>query len=116
MRPERFCLVDYYRYEFAKNHDWYLHCYAAALVHEATHGSVYSHYVPVLERNRLRIERLCRTEEIRFLRRLDTPDRCWSEQIAGAFNEQWFSDYYNRPWFSRAISRWKRIAEVKKRG
>ena len=76
------------RYNFPKDHDWYLRCYAATLVHEATHGAIYSRYIGHTRRNRLRIERLCHTETLRFLRRLDKPDRVWSEQIAGVFDEE----------------------------
>jgi hypothetical protein len=113
-RPGRFCVVDFTRFDFAKDHDWYLRCYAAALVHEATHGALYSRYVGYTRRNRLRIERLCHSEELRFLKRLDTPDRYWSVQIAGVFNEQYYSQYYGANWFSRLRTIRQRISDVRR--
>jgi hypothetical protein len=105
--------VDYLRYDFSSDHDWCLYCYASALVHEATHGAVYSHYVGITRRNYLRIEALCTTEERRFLARLDTPERCWSQQIA-EFDEQYFLRYYNESWLSRIAGLWRRISEARK--
>ena len=112
-RVGRFCCVDYTRYDFGKDHDWYLRCYAAALVHEATHGAIYSRHVGYTRRSRLRIEKLCHTEELRFLRRLDTPDQLWSEQIAGSFNEQYYLQYYRAGLFSRVRTIRQRIREVR---
>jgi hypothetical protein len=114
-RVGRFCCVDFARYDFAKDRDWYLRGYAATLVHEATHGAMYSRYIGYTGYRRLRIERLCRAEELRFLRRLDTPDRPWSEQIVGPFDEQYFLQYYGANLLSRVRIMCKRIAEVRKR-
>jgi hypothetical protein len=98
----------------AKDHDWYLYCYASTLVHEATHGAIYSGYVTYTKRNRLRIEKLCHTEERRFLQNLDAPDRSWPDQIAGVFDEQYFLQYFSANWLSRVRIIWKRISEVRK--
>lgn len=113
-RLGRVCMVDFSRYDFAKDHDWYLHSYASTLVHEATHGEVYSRYVTYSKHNRLRIEKLCHTEERRFLRALDTPDRSWSDQIAGVFDEQYFVQYFSANFLSRARILRKRVSEVRK--
>src|SRR5262249_5862184 len=110
----RMCEVDYNRYDFATNHDWYLRCYASTLVHEATHGEIFSRYVIGSVRNRLRIEKLCHSEERRFLRRLDTPDRLWSEQIAGEFDEQYYSRYYSAGWLSKRLGVLRRLREVRR--
>lgn len=113
-RLGRFCIIDFSRYDFTKNHDWYLHCYASTLVHEATHGAVYSDYVGYTKRNRLRIEKLCHTEERRFLKKLDEPDRAWSEQIAGTFDEEYFLKYFSKNWLSRLGTILKRISELRR--
>lgn len=110
----RSCDVDFTRYDFVKDHDWYLYCYASTLVHEATHGAVYSGFVSYTKRNRLRIEKLCHTEERRFLKNLDVPGRAWSDQIAGVFDEQYFLNYFSTSWLSRLRIRMKRISEVRK--
>jgi hypothetical protein len=114
IRPGRYCHVDYTRYDFAKGHEWYLRSSAATLVHEATHGAVYSRYVAYTRRYRLRIERLCHSEELKFLRRLDTPDRSWSAEIAGVFDEQYFLRYFGATWVSKWRIMGQRISEVRK--
>ena len=113
-RLGRICVVDFSRYDFTKDHDWYLYCYASTLVHEATHGAIYSGYVTYAKRNRLRIEKLCHMEERRFLQKLDVPDRAWSEQILGVFDEEYFLKYFGRNWLSRLRIILKRISEVRK--
>ena len=113
-RLGRFCFIDFTRYDFSKDHDWYLYSYASTLVHEATHGAVYSDYVAYTKRNRLRIEKLCHTEERRFLQNLDVPERAWSEQIAGAFDEQYFLKYFSSNWRSRSRIIKTRISEVRR--
>jgi len=113
-RLGRFCLVDFNRYDFVKDHDWYLYCYASALVHEATHGAIYSACVAHTKRNRLPIEKLCHTEERRFMQNFDVPERAWSDQIPGVFDEQYYLKYFSANWLSRVRSRKKRISEVRK--
>src|ERR1044071_2417959 len=74
-RLARWCAIDYSRYDFTEDQDWSLLSYASALVHEATHGEIFSRYIISSARTRVRIEKLCHTEERRFLRHLDTPQR-----------------------------------------
>ena len=43
------CEIDYNRFDFTKHPEYYLWWYATVLVHEATHGAIYSkqiHYIP----------------------------------------------------------------------
>jgi len=47
--------------------DWLIGYYACVLVHEATHGVICSRGIPYSRELRSRIERLCVTEEQRFL-------------------------------------------------
>ena len=110
----RICNVDYCKYEFDRDHDWYLYCYASTLVHEATHGTICSNYVAYSLRNRCRIERICHREEYRFLHKLDTPERSWSKQIAGEFDPRSWSPYWHSNWLSRARGLWKRASDVRK--
>jgi hypothetical protein len=92
-----------------------LRCYAATLVHESTHGAIYSRYIGNTRGNRLRIERLCYAEQLRFLKRLDTPGRLWSEQIAGVFDENYFVQYYRASRVSQLRTLFRRIADVRNR-
>ena len=43
---------------------------ACTLVHEATHGYLYSHRIPYTKQYRRRVERLCVQEELRFAQRI----------------------------------------------
>jgi hypothetical protein len=112
-RLGRICFVDYGRYELERDHDWYLRCYASALVHEATHGVLYSRFLATTATNRLRIEKLCHLEEKRFLRRQDTPDRCWSDEIVGQFDARWYEQRHRTGRLSNALGLRKRISEVR---
>ena len=113
-RLGRICLLDYRRYRFQENHDWYLYCYASILVHEATHGAINSYYIPDIKPTHLRLEKLCHLEERRFLQRLATENQSWVQKVAGEFDEQYYSEYYNRNWFAKWQKIWKRIRQVRK--
>ena len=114
-RTGHVCQVDFRRYDFGRDAEWYLRSYASALVHEATHGAIYSRYVAYTPKSRCAIERLCHTEEHRFVMRLDTPERRWSEQIIRPFDERrWHASWY-AGFFRRGIRIGERIVEVKRR-
>src|SRR5689334_20548875 len=73
MRFLRICGVDFRRLQFDEGDEaseWWIARYAAVLVHEATHGRLASLWFPYTARTRLRIERICRAEERRFVARL----------------------------------------------
>lgn len=81
------CHVDFGRLDFTRHPEWYLCMYAALLVHEATHGFLRDRGVRRTRRNKMEHERLCRTEENRFLARIVSP---WGEQLRKPFNpESW---------------------------
>ena len=108
------CNVDFRRYDFGRDAEWYLRCYASTLVHEATHGAIYSQHVAYTRKTRSAIEKLCHTEEYKFARRLDTPERCWSEQIIGPFDERrWYSFWYSG-FFRHEIRFWRRVIDVQR--
>jgi len=94
-RAERTCYIDYSRFEFSDNTEWNLWLYASTLVHEATHGAIDSRFVGYTPRLRARIERLCHTEQQRFVRLADTPERSWSDSLLGPFDEtRWHASWY----------------------
>jgi hypothetical protein len=57
----------YHLYPESDDYGWYLARYAALLVHEATHGRIYAFRFPYVKQTRVQIERICRTEQRRFL-------------------------------------------------
>ena len=115
-RSWRSCEVDYRRMNTDReSRDWSLRAYAATLVHEATHGAIYSRYIAYVPRLRARIEKLCVTEANRFVKRLDTPEVCWSESLACPFDEKdWHSSWYI-PYPQRVKMAWQVLREAFRR-
>ena len=102
------CYVDYARFdpEQRRQHpEWYTWLFAASLLHEATHGAIYSRHIQYTPKLRERIERLCRTEERRFATRADTDDRQWSEVLVPPFNVE----RYRASW---RLTRWQRMKQL----
>jgi hypothetical protein len=115
-RLGRICEVDFRRYDFARDDQWYLHCYSVMLVHEATHGAIYSRYIVYTRATRARIERICETEARWFAKKLDTPEHRWSDRIVGPFDErEWHPAWYTGK-FRQAIQSLKRIRDVRRQG
>ena len=76
--PGNVCQLDFGRWDFAQHPDWYLYMYAAAIVHEATHGHLRARGIRRTRRNKMQIERICRLEENRFLSRIES---LWGDQL-----------------------------------
>jgi hypothetical protein len=104
-RPLRRCEVDYGRLDATDDPEWYLWGYSAVVVHEATHGVLYSRHIAYTPELRSRIERLCHTEEKRFARRFDTAGTRWSDALVGDFDEQ----EWHPSWYSTFSQRWSRL-------
>jgi hypothetical protein len=97
----RSCLVDYDKVDHSVNPEWYLWQFASTLIHEATHGAIYSRHIAYTPALRSRIERLCHTEQKRFAAKAYTPEWRWSHNLAGDFNEgdwhgSWHSTFLQR--------------------
>lgn len=85
--PGRICEVDFVRCKIDELPEWRLPMYAALLIHEATHGHLIARGVTSTRQNRLRIEKICRAEENRFLSRIESP---WGENLRKPFHpEDW---------------------------
>ena len=69
--PGEVCAVDFGRYRFDRNEYWALFQLAGLLIHEATHGVLCAKNIPYLRRNWVQVERICRSEQNRFLKRLE---------------------------------------------
>ncbi len=72
--------------------------YAMTLVHEVTHGCLCARFIPYTKRTRSRVERICVSEENRFLRHLGSE---WSH-LHKAFSE----NDWQIPWNA---SRWEKL-------
>lgn len=79
------CNVDFTKYKFKDNYEWYFYSYAGTLVHEATHGFLHSQGIKTTRKNRIKVERICHSEKNRFLKKINTP---LSNQLITEFNEK----------------------------
>jgi hypothetical protein len=74
--------------------------YACVLIHEATHGALDSRGIPYAAYNRVKIERLCVTEQNRFAARLTAidPERYPEERLHETFIAgHWHADWTATP-------------------
>jgi len=111
-RSCRNCEVHYGRLSAdSELRDWNLRIYAATLVHEATHGAIHSRCIAYTSRLRARIENLCVTDENRFVRRLDTPEICWSESLVCPFDERDWHSTWHASYIRRVKEAWQRLRE-----
>ncbi len=78
-----------------------LRFYACCVVHEATHGRLFSKRIPYTRRTYSRVERLCTREAIRFARRFAENAQSWHELLwanveTGAWDDRWTKSYFQR--------------------
>ena len=111
-RSIRQCRVDFARYwtdtdgcfcadPQAEDYEWRLAGYASSLVHEATHGRLESLHFAYTKDTRLRIERICVSEQRRFLANLPR-DVYDFDTLVPAFDPQRWESHWQR-------GRWKRM-------
>ena len=111
VRGIRACIIDYGRYDFTQDEQWYLVELARLIVHEATHGHLRSRGIPQSKKYRIRVERVCRAEENRFSRRLGgVVDDHYVE-----FRPDFWNAYYRASWVTRMLRSLKRIREEYKK-
>lgn len=67
----RVCYMDFLNYGAGENTPRDTVRFASTVVHEATHGHVFSRHIAYTRRLRIRIERLCRLEQKRFVGHLE---------------------------------------------
>ena len=84
--------------------EWELAYIAAVIVHEATHGALHSRGCPYDEKNRARVERICRTEEKRFISRLES-ERYDLSALIPPFDETRWHEHWQRTHRQEATGR-----------
>lgn len=108
------CFIDYGQYPFKTHPEWYLCLYAGLLVHEATHGMLYSKGIPYTRETREQIERICHREQFRCSVRIK-PE--WRENLMEEFDPAgWHFSWYASRWAQlwvllRRIQNSKRLAK-----
>lgn len=119
-RPDRRCQIDFARYdtEWREQYpEWSQWVYATMLVHEATHGAVYSRHVHYTRKTRVRIERLCCMEARRFATQADREDRQWSDALVPPFDEtRWHESWHASPWqkLRKLFARYREVSAMEK--
>jgi hypothetical protein len=104
------CVVDFERLNFPQGPAAALYVYAALLVHEATHAAIHHRRIPYKGETRERIERLCHTEEARFLRRINPQlGNRWLER---AYDLDAYEAEWNLSWRQRLRTTWKRTRDA----
>ncbi|MBW3625751.1 MAG: hypothetical protein KY468_20340 [Armatimonadetes bacterium] len=101
------CLIDFSRYRFDIKESGYGFWLECLLIHEATHGALHARGIPYTKASRLRVERLCRAEERRYLKRAYP----WTD--LGAYvelDEEWLKQYWGF-WSSLKLY-WIRAREI----
>ena len=96
IRGTHACEIDFDKFKARRgmeHYDWYLAYYASVLVHEATHGRLYSLGIPYNTYTRSRCERLCRCEQKRFAQHL--PQVYDYTTLIPDFNEADWQPYWN---------------------
>jgi len=78
---------------------------ASMLIHEATHGLLYSRKIPYDARTREQIEQLCSTEEHRFLSCILTPESLAKVKTIRRYHPE----LYRKRW---SWSLWQRVSEA----
>jgi hypothetical protein len=81
-RLGRVCLIDLNAWEFAADPEFSIKSLACTLVHEATHGQIYSKLIPYRRQTRQQIEKLCTVEQLRFARRFEDPAYNWEKHFS----------------------------------
>jgi hypothetical protein len=100
------CQIRFEEPAFVSHRPYSVAAYATILVHEATHGVVRTFGVRYTPAARSRIERLCWTEEQRFIRIVTRarPDLAnYFDHLRGEFDESHWHEFWNRTRWHRAV-------------
>jgi hypothetical protein len=100
-RSERSCNIDYEKgypatvsMDSDPAHRWYIARLACTIVHEATHGRIYSFGIPYNKKTRVRIERLCVLQARRFATHQLDPHYDFTKLVPPFDAAQW-EPYWN---------------------
>ncbi len=83
------------------DYEWYVACCASVLVHEATHGALFTRYVPYANATRVRVERLCCREEERFVARLPSTRYDYAADFSSPFDPSRWDELWNQTVWER---------------
>ena len=108
-RSIRQCRVDFAKYWLdadgrmcadpeTEHYEWYLARYASSLVHEATHGRLESLHFAYTKATRLQIERICVSEQRRFLSHLPQDKYDFNAIIPGFDPQRWEANWQRGRW------------------
>ncbi|MBW3571306.1 MAG: hypothetical protein KY467_09380 [Gemmatimonadetes bacterium] len=117
-RTGRVCSIDYGRFPLDRaneHYQWYLARFACLLIHESTHGYLYSRRVPYTRRTRSRVERICHREERRFAARLPTDRYNFGRDLVPEFDLSRWESHWSSSLLTRIKILSRRIEESERR-
>lgn len=96
------CWVDidgrFYADPQMEGYEWYLARYSSLIVHEAVHGRLHSLHFPYIKNTRLQIERICVTEQRRFLARLPQDGYDFEAMVPAFDPQRWEATWHMGRW------------------
>jgi hypothetical protein len=109
-RGTQTCTFEFEEPQSPPDYPYWIAWHASALVHEATHGLVEAHGIRYTEALRARIERLCVTEQNRFLCRLAMSQPEMAKKLHREFDESKWHAYWKTTPKRRFLKELGRIA------
>ncbi len=102
----QWCIVDFTQLDFSTDPELAIWGFAAALVHESTHGRIRHFRITYSRRTRERIERLCDTEAARFLlhHSAESSD-LWNKVMN---RPEVHAELWSKTWYQRIGAYWTR--------
>ena len=88
------CVIDFKKPESDADIPFHVAWYASVLVHAATHAAVAARKIPYSRKFRVRIERLCVTEQNRFARRFEFTEPDIAEYLHREVDETEWERYW----------------------
>ena len=88
--------------------------YAGVIVHEATHGKIRKFGIDTIRENRVQVERICRSEENRFLNRLNAIRPDLGNRLKRPFNPEDWHGHWHSSRLTRALRQMRRAKEKDK--
>lgn len=91
---------------------WYIAWYAAALVHEATHGRLFDLGIPYTRQTYRRVERICYRETQRFVARLPQTPYNLARDLFPPFDSSYWDGIWAMPRRERMAGEYRRAMEL----
>jgi hypothetical protein len=93
------------------DYEWYLTRYSSTIVHEATHGYLRSLGFDYGPGNREQVERICHSEQIRFIKRVESEYYDYAVDMPWPFDPTLWHDSWNLGFWERRRRLWNKLRQ-----